>query len=140
MTWFLLSSFNPDHIREKESKVKPRTQEQAIYLSNAIYERIEKKESSFCREALNYSDDLETRTKCGEIGWKEPGSLCTEYQDAACLLEPGEISVPIKSPLGYHIIHLVDKRGNTTNTRHILITFEETVKIKDKEEEVNGDE
>jgi peptidyl-prolyl cis-trans isomerase SurA len=78
------------------------------------------KGGDFADFAKRYSADAMSAVVGGEVGWAEKGKFVAEYEKAAFALQPGEISAPIESPFGYHVIQLNDKRLNATNTRHIL--------------------
>jgi peptidyl-prolyl cis-trans isomerase SurA len=60
------------------------------------------------------SDDTGTRTRGGSLGWHDPASLETqfvpEFAEAARELDVGEISEPVRSEFGYHIIQVTDRR------------------------------
>ncbi len=57
----------------------------------------------------------------GELGFAKRGAMVPEYEAAALKLKPNEVSAPIKSPFGLHLIQLIERRGNEYNSRHILI-------------------
>ena len=57
-----------------------------------------------------YSEDTASAAQDGEIGWTMPGNLVPEYELAAYSLDVGEISPPVKSDFGWHIILLEDVR------------------------------
>jgi len=50
------------------------------------------------------------------------GELAPEYEATALGLKPGEVSPPVETQFGIHIIELIERRGNTYNSRHILMT------------------
>jgi len=85
-----------------------------------IKSRIEKGES-FETLAKQYSQDPGSAERGGELGFFGRGELAPEYEAAALSLSPGEISMPVETQFGFHIIELEGKRGNTYKTRHILI-------------------
>ncbi|WP_176723307.1 peptidylprolyl isomerase [Roseivirga misakiensis] len=58
----------------------------------------------------------------GNLGFMARGALDPAYEAGALALKPGEISMPVESDFGIHIIQLVEKRGNEFQTRHILKT------------------
>ena len=93
--------------------------------------RIRKKLISF-RDRINngedfkvlatlYSDDTESAKNGGELGFVNRGDLVPEFESAAFSLKGNEISEVIETKFGYHIIQLIDKRGESINVRHILM-------------------
>lgn len=57
----------------------------------------------------------------GNLGFATRGSFDPAYEAGALALKPGEISMPIKSSFGYHLIQLIERRGNEFNTKHIIM-------------------
>ncbi|MDY0103721.1 MAG: peptidylprolyl isomerase [Lentimicrobium sp.] len=86
----------------------------------ALRERILKGEN-FAALAALYSEDPGSSRKGGDIGFVNRGQLYPEYEAAAFGLKKGEISDIVKSKAGYHIIQLIERRGEMINTRHILL-------------------
>ena len=86
----------------------------------SLRDRIIKGES-FSTLAVLYSEDPGSSKKGGEIGLTGRGQLYPEYEAAAFGLKKGEVSDIIKSKAGYHIIQLIERRGEQINTRHILL-------------------
>ena len=76
---------------------------------------------SFDSLAINYSQDPGSSTSGGVLGYTHRGTLVKEYEKAAYALNPGEISPPIRSSFGYHLIKLLDKQGEKISSQHILI-------------------
>lgn len=66
--------------------------------------------SDFAALAKRYSKDPGSAKKGGEIGWTEPGQLVSAYQGALESLKVGEISSPVLSEFGYHVIQLLDTK------------------------------
>lgn len=60
--------------------------------------------------AKEYSDDLGSKRRGGELGWTEKGRFVPPFEAAAYALKPGEISEPVRTRFGYHIIKLHEKR------------------------------
>lgn len=87
---------------------------------------------SFEDMASRYSDDPGSAARGGELGWIRRGDMVPEFEAAAFKLGNGEISDVIKSEYGYHIIQLMERRGNTANVRHILVQPNITDGDKDK--------
>ena len=72
--------------------------------------------------AALYSEDAGTRIKGGEVGLLTKKELFPEYAKAAfALSKPGEVSRIVESEAGYHLIQLIERRGDRVNTRHILM-------------------
>lgn len=64
----------------------------------------------FAKLAKKYSTDSGSAEEGGELGWFSVGKMVPEFEDAAFNMKKGEISDPVKSDFGYHIIKLEDKR------------------------------
>ncbi|MBR1386923.1 MAG: peptidylprolyl isomerase [Alloprevotella sp.] len=79
-------------------------------------------ESAFATLARFYSEDAGSARNGGELGYKGRGELVPEFANVAFSLnDPKKVSKIVKSEYGYHIIQLIDKRGDKVNCRHILI-------------------
>ncbi len=76
---------------------------------------------SFNVLAVMYSEDTESAKNGGEIGYLTRGELEKEYADAAFSLTKNTVSKIIETKYGFHIIQLIDRKGDMVNTRHILI-------------------
>ena len=76
---------------------------------------------NFAAMATLYSEDPGSSRKGGEVGFVARGQLYPEYEASAFSLKKGEISDIVKSKAGYHIIQLIERRGEMINTRHILL-------------------
>ena len=68
-----------------------------------------------------YSDDPGSASKGGDLGFVERGTLYPEFEAAAFNLKTGEISQVIKTQAGYHIIQMIERRGESIRVAHILI-------------------
>jgi peptidyl-prolyl cis-trans isomerase SurA len=76
---------------------------------------------SFNVLAMLYSEDPESAKNGGEIGYMARGELDKPYADAAFSLTKNTVSKIVESRFGFHIIQLIDKKGDMVNSRHILI-------------------
>lgn len=79
------------------------------------------KGGSFAELARLYSEDPGSAANGGELPFYKRGDLAPEYEATAMTLEKGEVSLPVRSQFGYHLIELQEKRGNTFKSRHILM-------------------
>ena len=82
--------------------------------------------ATFEEMAKKYSDDGSARGG-GDLGWAKRGKFVPEFEAAAYKLEPGEISPIVESEFGFHLIQMLERRGNSIHLRHILIkpTFDQ---------------
>jgi peptidyl-prolyl cis-trans isomerase SurA len=71
--------------------------------------------------AKEYSMDPGSASMGGNLGFFKRGELAPQFEATALGLKPGEISDPVETMFGLHIIQLIERRGNTFNSRHILI-------------------
>jgi len=75
----------------------------------------------FAEFARRWSTDPGSAANGGDVGYVRPGQFVKEYEQAANLLGIGEISPPVESSYGVHIIQVLDRRGEETRSRHILL-------------------
>ncbi|QCR25090.1 peptidylprolyl isomerase [Pontibacter sp. SGAir0037] len=75
----------------------------------------------FATLARQFSDDVGSGQQGGEIGFMGRRQLVPEYEAAALRLEPGQLSNIVESQFGFHLIQLIERRGQEFNSRHILI-------------------
>ncbi len=85
-------------------------------------ERVEKGETTFSALARLYSEDKGSAMQGGELDFMGRGQLDPDFANVAFnLTTPDQISKIVKSEYGYHIIQLVEKRGDRIKVRHILL-------------------
>ena len=77
---------------------------------------------SFATYARFYSEDPGTARRGGELGFMGKGELVPEYANVAFnLQDPNKVSKIVETEFGFHIIQLIEKRGDRINTRHVLL-------------------
>jgi len=81
---------------------------------------------SFSTLAILYSQDPGSAKKGGELGFYGRGELYPAFDAIAFNLKKGEVSEIVKTKAGFHIIQLIERRGELINVRHILISPEPT--------------
>lgn len=86
----------------------------------SIRERIINGEK-FSTLARLYSEDPGSARKGGELGMMSKSVFWPAFSDAAMALKPGTISQIVETPDGFHLIEVIDKKGDMFNARHILI-------------------
>lgn len=83
--------------------------------------RVNKGEADFSTLAKFYSEDGSARNG-GELGYMGRNQLVPEFANVAFTLnDPKKVSKIVRSEYGYHIIQLIDKKGDKVNVRHILL-------------------
>lgn len=84
-------------------------------------DRVNKGETTFATIARLYSEDTNSARQGGELGYAGRGMLDPAFASVAFnLTDPKKISKIVETEFGYHIIQLIDKRGDKVNVRHIL--------------------
>ncbi len=107
-------TLNPVIPRQEIEDVKARLRDFA--------DRVTSGEKEFSTLAILYSEDKETGMRGGETGFMGRAHLDPEYAAVAFNLnDPKKVSKIVESQYGYHIIQLIEKRGDRINTRHILL-------------------
>ena len=85
--------------------------------------RVNTGESQFSTLAILYSEDPGSSAMGGELGFKSKGAYVPEFSAVAFqLTEPGKVSKVVETEFGFHIIQLIERRGDRANFRHILLT------------------
>lgn len=102
------------------AKVSESQEQLTIARLQELRERILKGEN-FTELAMKNSDDPSAQYNGGEMGYVGRGAMVPQFEAQAFKLKLGEISQPFKSSFGFHIMQLIDRRGNEYNSRHILI-------------------
>jgi peptidyl-prolyl cis-trans isomerase SurA len=115
-------TFQPTIELEEDNRIKSKLRE--------IKKRIEDG-SSFATMAVLYSEDGSAKDG-GVIGYLGRAELDPTYAAAAFNLKDDKISNVVRSAFGYHIIQLVDKKGDKINTRHILMKPKVSVEAKEQ--------
>lgn len=106
-------------------KVNEDEKKKSIEKLERIIERYEAGED-FGLLAKTYSDDPGSARQNGDLGWQKRGSFVQEFEEAAYKLDILEVSPIVESDFGFHVIQMLDRRGNNFKTRHILIKPEIT--------------
>lgn len=107
-------SFEPTVPIEETERIKQRLRE--------FSERIQSGTADFSMLARLYSEDTESAKRGGELGFVGKGQLVAEFADVAFNLnDPKRVSRIVHTEYGYHIIQLIEKKGERINCRHILL-------------------
>jgi peptidyl-prolyl cis-trans isomerase SurA len=101
------------HILIKTSEVV--SEAQARRRLEALKERIDHG-ADFAQLARLHSNDLSS-TKGGDLGWLSPGDTVPEFERAMDALKPGQVSEPVRSPFGWHLIEVQERRVDVSPER-----------------------
>lgn len=89
----------------------------------------------FAALARAHSDDRGSALKGGELGWVEPGSLVKPFEDAMAKLPINEISEPVQSQFGWHLIQVLDRKDKDNASEHKKNLVRESIRKRKIEEE-----
>jgi len=100
-------------------------------------DRVNSGTTDFSVLARLYSEDTESAKRGGELGFMGRGQLLPEFSQVAFnLTDPKKVSRIVQTEYGYHIIQLIEKRGDKINCRHILL--KPRISLADKEKGINS--
>jgi peptidyl-prolyl cis-trans isomerase SurA len=104
----------------RNPKASDEVKKESRELAQAILDSI-KAGADFSVMAKKYSEDPGSASQGGDLGFVKRGVFYPEFESVAFSLDTKEISNIVESPIGFHIIQLLEKRGESIHTRHILI-------------------
>ncbi len=114
--------------------------EAAVAKANDVYQRLQDG-LDFASAAISYSQSQEA-LEGGEVGWRDLNQIPAGFADAVKELQPGQITRPIRSPAGLHILKVNDRRDRSrvlvdeTHARHIMIEVNELVTAREAMEQI----
>ena len=109
------------HLLLKVVPSKEQEKKTVLFLED-LRKRILEKRNTFDELAAEYSQDPGSKNTGGSLGFVRRGTLVTPFESVAFTLSPGEISLPVKTEFGYHIIETQEIRGDRIKVRHILMS------------------
>lgn len=119
----ILFRVTPDQAAEQKAQIR----------SLEIYD-ILMRGGDFEEVARSFSEDERTRQRGGLLGELRKGELFEAVESVLFILKPGDISPPLRSPMGYQIFQILSKTKNTVKANHILvkipITRADTLKVE----------
>lgn len=88
---------------------------------------------SFAELARLFSQDG-SASKGGDLGWIYPGDTVPEFERAMNLLAPGELSQPVQSPFGFHLIEVLDRRVQDVSSERRRAAVRQTLRERKRDE------
>jgi len=102
-------------------KVNSEERQKAMDKAQSIRDRIVNDGEDFAELASIHSEDPGSGKLGGDLGWAKRNTFVPEFEAEAYTLEKGEISELVETEFGFHILQLIERRGNSVKVRHILI-------------------
>ncbi|MFN7086614.1 MAG: peptidylprolyl isomerase [Burkholderiales bacterium] len=99
---------------------------------NTLKERLENK-ADFAELARVHSEDS-SAAKGGDLGWLSPGDTVPEFERAMNVLKPGEISAPVRSPFGWHLIQVVARRNEDMSSERQRLQARQALRARKSDE------
>jgi peptidyl-prolyl cis-trans isomerase SurA len=97
-----------------------------------LKERLENK-GDFAALARANSEDS-SAAKGGDLGWLSPGDTVPEFERAMTALKPGEISLPVKTPFGWHLIEILERRNEDMSKERQRLAARQALRARKSEE------
>jgi peptidyl-prolyl cis-trans isomerase SurA len=97
-----------------------------------LKERVENG-TSFAELARLQSEDA-SASRGGDLGWLSPGDTVPEFERAMDALEPGKVSDPVKSPFGYHLIQVVERRNEDMSKERQRVLARQSIRTRKADE------
>lgn len=98
----------------------------------ALKERLDNK-ANFVDLARVHSEDA-SASKGGELGWLSPGDTVPEFERAMALLKPGEVSAPVQSPFGWHLIQVLERRTEDMSRERLRLLARQELRARKSDE------
>jgi peptidyl-prolyl cis-trans isomerase SurA len=100
-----------------------------------LRERIVNKAGTFEEIAKLYSNDL-SASKGGDLGWIYPGDTVPEFERAMATLKPGDVSEPIETPFGFHLIQVIERKTDDVSQERQRLAARQMIRERKQEEAV----
>ena len=126
----LVQQTNVRHILIKPSEIV--SDADAQHRLEDLKERIENG-GNFAELARQYSEDG-TAAKGGELGWVNPGDTVPDFEKAMNALQPGQVSAPVRSPFGWHLIQVLERRSQDMSKESARLKARQEIRARKADE------
>ncbi len=90
----------------------------------------------FAKLARSHSQDTGSAVRGGDLGWVNPGDMVPEFEEAMNRLQPGEVSEPVKSRFGWHLIQVLERRQYDNTEEYRRARARESILRRKRDEEL----
>jgi peptidyl-prolyl cis-trans isomerase SurA len=118
------------HILIKTNELVPEAEARRRLAS--LKERLDNK-AGFAELARQHSEDS-SNVRGGELGWLSPGDTVPEFERAMNALQPGQISDPVQTPFGWHLIEVLERRNADVSREHQRIEARKALRARKSDE------
>lgn len=98
----------------------------------SLKERLENK-ADFAQLARQFSEDA-SNARGGELGWLSPGDTVPEFERAMNALKPGEISPPVQTPFGWHLVQVLERRNEDMSKERLRLDARRALRARKSDE------
>ena len=126
----IVSQTRARHILIRTNELVPEAE--ARRRLESIKERLENK-GDFAQLARQFSEDA-SNARGGELGWLSPGDTVPEFERAMNALKPGEISAPVQTPFGWHLIQVLERRNEDLSKERLRLEARRTLRARKSDE------
>jgi peptidyl-prolyl cis-trans isomerase SurA len=126
----IVSQTRARHILIRTNELVPEAE--ARRRLESIKERLENK-GDFAQLARQYSEDA-SNARGGELGWLSPGDTVPEFERVMNALKPGEISGPVQTPFGWHLIQVLERRNEDMSKERLRLEARRALRARKSDE------
>jgi peptidyl-prolyl cis-trans isomerase SurA len=119
------------HILMRPSDLVP--EPEVVRRLSLIRQRVLTGEADFAEMARQYSIDG-SAGRGGDLGWVYPGDTVPPFEQAMRALKPGEISEPVRTPFGYHLIQVLERRTDTASPERVRAAARQAIRERRTQE------
>ncbi len=119
------------HILVRQTELVPEVE--AVRRLREIKQRVENKAAKFEDMARQYSADG-SASNGGDLGWVYDGDTVPEFQRAMDALQPGQLSEPVRSPFGWHLIQVLERRTDAVSPDRLRLQARQVLRERRADE------
>jgi peptidyl-prolyl cis-trans isomerase SurA len=126
----MVSQTHARHILIRTNELVPEAEARRRLVS--IRERLENK-GDFAQLARQFSEDP-SNARGGDLGWLSPGDTVPEFERAMNSLKPGELSEPVQTPFGWHLIEVLERRNEDMSRERVRLEARRALQARKSDE------